>query len=342
MKRVTLCAVMALSLGALKVNAQKKRTVHSQRTGFLINGVHYDDRDAFVKRGARCSAPRLHPEEMIAVERYVDRALEGSGFDRFYDAAMAPGKKRRSRDRLDEAADALVSPCDGFNPPHVVIPVAFHVIVDGDRGKAPVGRLNRQLSALNRAFSDTGFSFVIASVDYTDNASWYAMRPGSMAERRAKQALAVDPHTTLNIYIAGLDSGLLGWASFPADLDDNPVDDGVVVLNESLPGGGAWPYNLGDTAVHEVGHWLGLYHTFQGGCGGDGDFVADTPPEGSPASGCPTGRDSCRRDLGEDSVFNYMNYTDDACMNEFTPCQIVRMHEQAAAFRIELTAGDWP
>lgn len=288
------------------------------------------------------------PGAAVAVEQGLGqdrRSAQGNA------NAQGPQLVCGTRD-LDEAtADAveeytrriLQKNPSGFLTASPNIPVWVHVIRNssGSSGNVTDQQIASQLNVLNDAWAGSAFTFTLAGVTRTNNDAWFTAGPNTNAERAMKSALRVGGSNTLNIYTNNMGGGLLGWATFPSSYASNPSMDGVVVLYSSLPGGSAAPYNQGDTGTHEVGHWMGLYHTFQGGCAnpakknGSGDFVTDTPAEKSPAFGCPVGRDSCTgtRFPGLDPIENFMDYTDDACMDRFSGGQFARMDAQWAAYR---------
>ena len=269
---------------------------------FVVNGVAWQSQEEFILHGGRCGT--VHPDAARAAE--IDREVDAILANRF-EANVTGG----------------------------VVNVYFHVITNGSTGNVSDATIQSQIDVLNAAYAPFGWSFNLVSVNRTSNAAWFTMAPGTTAERQAKRALHLGSADDLNLYTANPGGGLLGWATFPSDYAGHKRLDGVVVLYTSLPGGSAAPYNLGDTATHEVGHWMGLYHTFQGGCSRNNDLVADTPAERSPAFGCPTGRNSCTgsRYPGNDPITNFMDYTDDACMFQFTAGQDARMDAQFTAYR---------
>jgi hypothetical protein len=217
----------------------------------------------------------------------------------------------------------------------VNIPVYWHVIRSGTTlagGDIPDSQIASSISVLNAAYANTPFTFTLVSTDRTTNSNWFGLRSGSKQEKDMKAALRKGGANALNVYSANPGGGLLGWATFPSSYARSPSMDGVVILYSSVPGGTAAPYNQGDTLTHEAGHWVGLYHTFQGGCTAPGDYVDDTPAEASAAFGCPTNRDTCAA-AGLDPIKNFMDYTDDACMDRFSPGQIERMDALTIQYR---------
>ena len=221
------------------------------------------------------------------------------------------------------------------------VPVRFHVIRNNNaQGGVTNAQIDAQMQVLNQAFrgnsspdaAPTRFRFRLKSVDRTNNGDWYNWT-FTDDDRPAKRELHQGGTRTLNIYTANLGSGLLGYAYFPVPTPQ--FVDGVVLLNESLPGGDAAPYNLGDTLVHEVGHWLNLYHTFENNCATPGDRVGDTPfesYEGNPFA-CDETMDSCPGKPRNDPVHNFLSYGNDACLDQFTAGQATRMTNAWNALR---------
>jgi len=237
-------------------------------------------------------------------------------------------------------ADFAAKKVESFGTLAATIPVYFHVIQQDTTlsgGNVPASQITAQINVLNTAYSGSGLTFTLAGTEHTTNSNWFnTVGPSGSAQTQMKSALRKGGANALNVYTVGFNSGsgagLLGYSTFPSSYSGNPTDDGVVILYSSLPGGTAVPYDLGQTLTHEAGHWLGLFHTFQGGCTGSGDSVSDTPAEASSAFGCPTGRDTCST-TGVDPIHNFMDYTDDACMNQFTAGQIARIKSQILTYR---------
>ena len=215
------------------------------------------------------------------------------------------------------------------------IPVYVHVMLDkSGNGDVTDQQIEDQIAVLNDNYAgkesseaaDTGFTFTLAGVDRYNNDAWHFDKQTNTYRTQTRQG----GKDALNIWL--VDFAYLGIATFPWDYARHPSIDGVRVNYGSLPDGPIQNFNLGGTATHEVGHWLGLYHPFQGGCTPPGDGVADTPAEAGPAFGCPEGQDTCPAP-GEDPVHNFMDYSDDSCYNQFTPGQAARMAAMWTAYR---------
>ncbi|ADB29849.1 hypothetical protein Kfla_0729 [Kribbella flavida DSM 17836] len=215
------------------------------------------------------------------------------------------------------------------------VPVYVHVMRDAaGNGDVTDSQISQQIAVLNNTFAggestaaaNTGFSFSLAGTYRYNNTQWHQDKQSSTYRKQTRKGGA----NALNIWL--VDFGYLGIATFPWDYQRQPGIDGIRVQYTSLPGGSEPNYNLGETATHEAGHWFGLYHTFQGGCTTTNDEVADTPAQGSPTNGCPTGRDSCSLP-GLDPIHNYMDYSYDSCYNQFTPDQSTRISTMWTAYR---------
>jgi hypothetical protein len=306
----------------------RETTEAETRQPFTLGNRTWRTLEAFIKGGGRCATSAPDAEEFRQVLEELQR-FEAA------ELGLAPGSEAA------QAAESLLRPTGS-----VPVNVYFHVINAGPglgNGDVPDAWIYEQINVLNRAFAGrshssakpTPFRFVLAGVTRTTNVGWFEMAPGTLAEERAKRALRVGGANALNIYTAGIGDNLLGWATLPQSYSADPKDDGVVLHYASLPGGSITPYNLGDTAVHEVGHWLGLLHTFQGGCSSPNDHVDDTPAERSPNYTCPRSRNTCTGSSfpGNDPIHNFMDYGPDYCIYQFTEKQAQRMDSMARRYR---------
>lgn len=308
-----------------------------QEDGTVVapDGTVFASKKDFAENGRRCASRHADEMEIEKINKDIAKANNGK----------APGGG-------DGGGGGDVSSLAA--PGSITINVYFHVIQQNGQagvsgtGFVPTSWLDNQITIMNNAYAGLGpdrngvlvngigaatpFHFVRAGVNYTVNSTWYSAGPGTAAQSAMKSALHTGTADDLNFY-TNSGGGYLGWATFPNEYAGAPSQDGVVCYWASLPGSNYTPYNLGDTATHEVGHWVGLYHTFQGGCQGSGDGVADTPAERTNNFGCPIGKDTCKQSAGADPIENFMDYTDDYCMYKFTTGQSSRSDSMWATYR---------
>ncbi len=247
----------------------------------------------------------------------------------------------------------------------LTVPVVVHVIHNGEAigtgSNISDSQILSQIEVLNEDFrrmnadasntpaqflpvaSDIEIEFVLAKQDPEGLPTTGILRTqGSQTLWGIGNNLTLKAHSYwpaenyLNIWVAPLGGGLLGFAQFPVSnlegleqSSNNALTDGVVVTPTAFGSIDKDPtanlssrFDLGRTASHEVGHFLGLRHIWGDGDCDDDDFCTDTPNASGPATGCPSSKSTC----GSDDMYqNFMDFSDDACMNLFTTCQKDRM-----------------
>jgi hypothetical protein len=188
--------------------------------------------------------------------------------------------------------------------------------------------VSQQMTLLQTTYARYNIIFNHKSTKYVLNRDW----ANNADEYDMKQFLRSGDYSTLNLYyvqsVQADNDRSIGKCTMPAPGvspgEDQFVMDGCVVLVQTIPGGDRAGVNLGMTTIHEAGHWFGLQHTFFTGCEKSDSYIMDTKPEAYPSVGCPSGRNTCPdpNDPRPDPVHNYMDWSDDHCMTEFSPGQM--------------------
>ena len=295
---------------------------------------------------------------------------EVCGFDALLSELQQEPEYRSARAQADSL---LFGPAlSGESVQQVVhtVPVVFHIIyADGSDNISEAQildqmrilnldfrRLNSDASNLRGIFqavaADPEIEFRLATIDPQGNCTNGINRVQSAlsidASDNVKSLISWNNTKYLNIWVVrsidiSITTGtVLGYA-YPPSVNQPASLDGIVIRHDRVGSiGSAVPESLGRTLTHEVGHYFGLRHPFQGGCTG-GDQVADTPPVALASNGCSLGTNSCSNDSPDlpDMLENYMDYSDEDCQNTFTVGQKTVMKNSIAQFALrgDVVAG---
>lgn len=275
----------------------------------------------------------------------------------------------------------------------ITVGVVFHICYSNPNTNTITGDVNWTLEQLNKDFNATPVNLNQFDSVYASNPSFqttyndYKSRIGGMTVRFVLSQIvyvarptqtssnisvldsniksysqAINPEKLLNVWVADLSGGLLGYAQFPWEFNNSTKKyDGVLIAKGTFgPNATYTDYNLNRTLTHEIGHWFGLYHTFQNTFayqGGNidyapgtnpeemkGDCVIDTPPQSIPTYGnpfstptlWPTSQPSDQTQPYRAMFMNFMDYVDDVAMFMFTADQANKMRQMVSLYRPQI------
>lgn len=323
------------------------RTLSRSKLGYVRIGLVTA---ALLAAPTLSSAPAhaARPDTQADTAPCAGAAARTTGSTREADAVdLNAAERERTRQEMATSTRQLRSAAPGVTlPAHVLVPVYVHVIRGSHRGERSVNatKVRRIMEILRGGFAGsqsayaaaTRFSFTLQKLDFTRNDKWYHTGIYTSADLQMHRKLHRGYSRALNIYVRGLTRGALGYSRFPWQYTSRRFLDGITVSVNGLPGGKQRGYNRGDTVIHETGHWLGLFHTFQRQCGdGYSDAVADTP-ESTVNFQCSPHLCNAADALVTGYInpaLNFMNYSFDSCMRLFTPGQSDRMDAEYAMYR---------
>ena len=288
----------------------------------------------FLFLGAMCFSLLMNAQRNCGSMEYLDHQRDNDP------------KMQTKMDRIEEQTQRYIESADRAVNGVITIPVVVHVVYNNSTENISDAQIQTQIDVLNEDFrrtnsdadntwsqaADTEIEFCLATTDPNGNSTNGITRTSTSVTSFSTSSDNVKFNSTggkdawpagdyMNLWVCDISSGILGYAQFPGGAAST---DGIVCDYQYFGtiGTATAPFNLGRTTTHEVGHWLNLRHIWgDGPCSAD-DFVSDTPSSDNPNYGCALGHVSCS---STDMVQNYMDYSDDACMNLYTQGQKTRM-----------------